>query len=554
MDTNKEYINHYEIIKEEAVKQWETEKNEVFNGIEDDPVIKLLLQALAYQSYSIENNIKEYKENIITELRDRLIPYHLIKATPSFSIIETKLKKEYEESSIIIDENSFFELAKSKKKYKFFPLFKTKIINAHISNKQINSYDNILIELTSDTGISDLSGVSFYVDSAVPVDISVKYMGQELKIIKPDQYHDFPFSQWFNNDHLLLKNNQHLFGNYNYWQEIFAINNVQMFYIDRYDANEIRIENETQIELEITFYSEDNFFEPENCDIYINCIPVVNVEKKEIKLSHNNPVMPLVSESEYFLHLLCNKNIEDPEEFINSFVIRHHDVERYNQSKLLTQLRDLLNRYRHDYYAFKDIPGLKNSDRLDELRENFEEISGIINDSNESDYKKPYVILKLNEDISIKNTALNLEYLCTSGELANDIENTQTKKEIYFVPANLDKANTRLLLKTSGGKSAVKTDEEKNDIAKYYFLTKDRLVTLSDLKNYCYKELGNNIKNIDLKRENNQLLISILLDKSCRIKDDENELKLQACILRKKIELRSSNIIPIKIEIQKERI
>jgi len=91
-------------------------------------------------------------------------------------------------------------------------------------------------------------------------------------------------------------------------------------------------------------------------------------------------------------------------------------------------------------------------------------------------------------------------------------------------------------------------------IAKYYFQTKDRLVTPADIsvfiKTFYYNEgiLGNEIENITLKKENNCFNISILLKSESYLRELDT-IDTLAETLQNKISLRSSGILPFKVKI-----
>lgn len=540
------FEKYYKEVIDNAVEHWKKEKNDAFEGLENDPVVRLLLSALAYQSYNIRKDIEDYQEKTIEKLRDRLIPYHLIKPVPSFSILETRIKKEYPENSFVAKESCLFEFGKNK--FKFLPLLKTKILKATIIAKTITSENSISLMLESETNIGDVSGLSFYFDCDESIDIQIEYNGKILPLIKPHQYNELPFIKWFNED-LLLNDNHYLFGSYDYWQDIFVSNNVQLFYIDKYDTKEIEFGDDKNIELNIIFNSGEAGFDVEMCDVKINCIPVINIEKKEITLSDREPIQPLSSQSGEFLNLLYNNSGQEIEKYKNSFVIRDYGVERYNQMQLFEQLKDMFNRYVSDYYAFKSVSGLKNSDKLEKIRSTLEEIYHVVNENNNIPTSGHYAIFKLNENLTKNNDRIYLEYLCTAGESANGIK---LQEKAVLAPKQLDKSHTILLKETSGGKNLITNEEQKNIIAKYYFLTKDRLVTESDIRIFCHKELGSDIKRIDFKNDTSEIRINILLNKDSQLKN-KYEMQRMANILQKKIELHSSNFIPKIVDLCKEK-
>ena len=538
MKTLEEY---YKEVKKNAIDHWTKEGHSAFKNMENDPVINLLLSALSYQAFHIQRNIEQYEENTLRNFRDRIVPFHLIKPTPAFSIVETKMAKTSNEvTEKIIDESCVFEFKKSK----FVPLLETKIINAECRNVNQQG-ENIWLELQSAHPIENLSGLSFYVDTPDVVNIeTIKWDGYELPLIKPSQYNELPFTKWFNNAHLFLNQNYYLFGTCDYWQEIFLTSTAQLFYIGQYDTKSIPLNGQSNIELEITLSSYNDISDR----LKINCIPVVNVEKKETVLNGRNPVQQLSSDAGEFLNLLYNK--ENIEEYTDSFFIRQHGVERYNPKQLLDQMQEILYRYGSDYYAFQSISELKNSDKLKQMQELIDEISGIMtkfeNDRMKNHY---YAVLKKNET-ETKN--VHIEYLTTSGTAANGIKKDDKAAK---APNYLDKNKTALLIETKGGRNSITDETQKENIAKYYFQTKDRLVTQEDIrtfiKTFYYNgnsNLGNDIENITIERQSEHIAINIKLNSDSPLKNTDKPASL-AETLQNKIMLKSTGIMPFHVTI-----
>jgi len=510
---------YHEEVKKYAISQWKGADLSVENANED-PVIDLLLKALSYQAYNIRENKEEYGKNILGSFLKRIVPFHLIKPVPAFFIVETKMIKDSDETTIVDERHPFtfpFEFKKSvhKEKYTFYPLLETKIINAELKNVERQSDRVWNVELHSDKLIENLSGISFYItDTSKPVGIETIELKcgdgsyESLTLIKPSQYNELPFTKWFNNNHLLQNQNYYLFGTYDYWQEIFLTNTTQLFYIGQDTENKQEI-----IELKITF---DSPVDIRHDKLKINCVPVVNVEKREGTLNSQNPVLKLSFDTEKFLNLFYDKEFEESiDEYykdkenkknIDSFFIRQHGVER----------EDIADKFEKDSY---------------------------------------YTILKrgITDDENIR-----LKYLVTSGATANEIKEGEKVK-----PANdlLDKNNTFLRLNKKSGRNSVQDEAQKENIAKYYFQTKDRLVTPADIKAFIRafyneeegkeKKLDEDIEGIGIvpNHEIGDIVISINLRKDSLLKSKEHSDKRQSLekILQQRIAFKSTNIMSFSV-------
>jgi len=536
----KRFEEYNQEIKKKIIDQWIKEGHSAQN-IDNDPVINLLLTALSYQTFHIHKNIDQFEEKTIQELRNRTIPFHLLKPVPAFSIVETSLKAECEEK--MVDETCSFEFLNSKKqKFVFAPLLNTKIVNAELKVRDQLEENRWSFELISHHPIENLSGLSFFLDTQEQIEIkSIRCGYDELPLIKPSQFNELPFTKLFKNAHLLLNQNYYLFGSYHFWQELFLTHNHSLYYIAPYATGKTSLNGPTEMELEITFnapiYIDNN--------LKINCIPVVNVEKKEVTLNDRNPVKDLTPNTGEFLNLLCN---EENENAIENVMIRQQGVERYNATQLFDQMQEILYRYNSDYYAFQDIRELKSTDKLDNLQNVIDEIRSIVHKSDERmTQDHHYAILKKNNQ-EIKQ--VELKYLVTSGGSANGIK--KGEKAIKS-PTVLDNNKTSLLIETKGGSNGIKDEMQKENIAKYYFQTKDRLVTPADIivfiKTFYYNNnrLGDEIEYITIKQEVEYLNIIIkLINEDFLCEADKKQLSE---LLQTKITLKSSGILPFRVHI-----
>ena len=94
-----------------------------------------------------------------------------------------------------------------------------------------------------------------------------------------------------------------------------------------------------------------------------------------------------------------------------------------------------------------------------------------------------YALLKADAKVDL---AIPLIALYTDGAKGNDIPEGSF---VQGVPAEFDPNQTRLLTTTQEGRDEVNDAEEKKMLSHYYALTNDKIVTRSDLKSFCIKEL-----------------------------------------------------------------
>jgi hypothetical protein len=547
----KTFDDYYKEIKQNIIDHWTREGHSVRN-MENDPVVNLLLSALSYQAYHIHNKIDQFENKTIREFRDRTLPYHLIKPVPAFSIVEAKLIEGCNEK--IMDETCAFEFQNSKKqKITFVPLLQTKLIDAELKMAYQLEENVWRVQLQAAKPIANLSGVSFYLDTNEPIEIeSITCEGERLPLIKPSQYNELPFTKWFNNTHLFLNQNYYLFGAFDYWQKVFLTHATKLYYIGcSHITNEMtnniipqtanRIP-QTAIELDFTFNNAVNA----NNFLKINCIPVVNVEKESVIVDERNPVKDLATDTGEFLNLLYD---EDNQNDYDNILIRQFNVERYNSHQLFEQMQEMLYRYSSDYYAFQSHRELKTGDILNNLQLVMEDIGSVVSKLDEKMRQDHYYAILTKNNPNIKK--VELKYLTTSGAAANGI---RKEEKAIKAPVSLNAGKTALLLETKGGRDVITEETQKEDIAKYYHHTKDRLVTPADIivfvKTFYFEnvKLNNEIENISVCRENEHIAVTIHLKSNSDLSTPDKREILSA-LLQNQIMLRSSGILPFHVRI-----
>ena len=534
---------HRKEIIRQALEMWD-ERGDI-RDIEKDPVIKLLFQALAYQSHSVLQEMETFKEQTINEFRNKLIPYYLIKPFPAYSIIQTKIKENTKEkvaplTSFWVDEKSSFDFGK--KKYSFAPLFNTKIVLATISDQKVNKKEHtIALTLSCKDVIEDFSGLSFFLEGmGINEDVEITMDNKVLPVIKPYEYENLPFTELFQSPFLLSEDNQLQLGRYDFWQELYLKHQIQFFYIGDYNASKIINRNLSPV-FTIRF---KNLLKPEylnDCSIKINCFPAVNVQQNTVYLTDDEPVKKLSTDNSTFLNLLVDKNLETS---TNDYIIRHYGVERYSHKELLFQLNDLFNRYISDYYAFKDVEELKKGDKLESIYKTFREILPIIKKDREDVHPSVYAILKLNDRLMHQEDSVKINFLTTNCELANGISKGEKPASTSEF---LDKDKTVFLQETSGGRNEERNEATLNHLARYNMLTKDKIVTAADVKALCYKELKDKIRSVNVKNTGEQIDVKIILKDD--FFPDPKEKAFYEAVIQQKLTARSLLCLPVRVSL-----
>ncbi len=513
------FEEHREEIIGQALEKWK--ESEELKDIELDPVIKLLFSALSSQSYTITQQMDEFRQQVVNEFRDSTLPYHLIKPFPAFSLLQTGIKGDNNtvENSLdcfIAGEDTYFEFGKSKTR--FTPLLETKIIQAQLTDNAVNAEEQeITYTLSSPLFIEDYAGLSLYVEHADrELDITVRIDGQEVPVVSPAAYESLPFNSLFHKHRLLTDQNQLPFGAYEYWAAFQARHQAQLFYIGSYDTRLIRAKSKSPV-LSIICKNPMSGEQLKKLHVRINCVPVVNIQKSHITLSPQEPVKSLSSGDTYFLSLLQDEN-GHPD--TSPFLIRHYGIERYNREELLWQLNALYNRFISDYYAFKDIDELKKGDKMDNLYKAFKEILPVVKLNRSNKPFENYAVLKLDKRLQPPNDKVGIHYLSTNCEQANGIK---AGEKPVSLSEFLHRDNTFLLKDTTGGKTEEKNEETLNHLSRYSILTRGTLVTKADIKAFCYKELRSKVQDVTINHQDGVTQVDIRLNKEAVPEKEEKE-------------------------------
>lgn len=527
--------------------KWDLENPEApYNGMEKDPIVNLLLTAVIYQSNLIKDEINSFNDNLVNDYLDILLPYNLVKPVPAMAMLETQLSKG--KKSIVLDDTSRFVIKKKNSKSKatlsFYPVIKTKILNAKIVGINKASDNKWNVDINFNDANDSLAGMTLYFDNRNFSDLKVWWNDSEIPIVKPWEADNFPLNSMFSTNNYLY-NSSMVYGIDNQWFDMLAENNLNLFMVPLSFDKPV---GDNNVHLTFEFAGSNPGMELDTADLHINCFPIVNVilnnnnNCKPFVLSESKPIVCISNDvwsTEYNSADFEDKNPNEiPDFFMNlvmlddndfndkdKFMLRRFGAERFNINELLILAKKLANRYQSDFFAFQNIDQLQNSSIMQKLDDILKEILEILNKQNAIG-TGVYAILKHTKTNSVSGNAIKINALFTNGNFANT-----TDKDVTITPPSqlsmiLDGKSTKLLTKISGGKDPITDIDIKQQITKYYVLTNDKIVTRSDIKAFVIKQLAiYGIKSnavLDIKISNdvsdNSLIqnVEIVFDKSVK--------------------------------------
>lgn len=544
-----------EIIKE-AVAIWQRGFNsEQLEGIEQDPVFSLFMTALAYQANEIDNEIEQLQEEILDELTRLLIPYEKTHPLPATALVEARLDDRIPE--LTLDQRCGFILPDTD--YTFIPILKTRAINAEIQSVVRIDNRRWKVGLKLKGAVKQLSGMTFLVGNPHFHDLKLYANGAMLPLVKPWDYSDLPLNECFSIDNMVY-NKSLTYQASNTWFDLFAQQNARLFYIDSHKGSDRPFD---RLELTFEFIGIDEQFTFDKEQLSLNATILANVAQRSVTLSAAAPIARLSSEGnkQQFLHLIApDDNQLYPEVPVE---IRRVATDRFNAERLARLASTLVSRFASDYYAFQKIEVLREGRVMEQFYNLLKKISEGLSRSSSEWASSLYLLLRNDRGFHPKEMSLRVNYLTTDGSAVNAGLNAKST----FAPlANNYIQSVRLLASPMPGYDEIRNKNAQENLARYYMITNDRIVTPADVKILCYNELERRfgitsemIAGIKIKQAQKaerhhygfETQVYISLTENAYIKRDfVDKIPTTELILQKMIEVRSTNVFPVVVNIE----
>ena len=550
-----------EILKE-AMAIWAHSANsEHLEGVEQDPVLSLLLTALAYQANEIDHEIEQLRTEILDELARMLIPYNRIHALPATAAVEVQ-----PDDSVpvqILDHQTRFSLADTP--FTFIPLLSTRVFNARIVSVIRLDNRRWKVNLHFREPVSNLSGLTFLVGNPHFQDLKVFANGHPLPIIKPWEYADLPLDRCFSLGNMIY-NSSSLFQSGHTWFDLFARQNVRLYAVDTYKTASTQLYPTETVELVFEFFGIDDQFLFDKEQLTLNCTLLINAVVRSVTLSSRSPIVRLSgekgdAESWQFLHLIRPSDMQlfrdEPLE------LRKIAADRFSPDHLVKLAGTLISRFSSDYYAFQGIESLREGSFMEQFYALLKKMSESLAQSSYDHTPGLYLMLKNIHGFHPKETSLDIEYLMTNGSAVNAFLNHKSQ---FIVSPVSHFRSTRLVAEPMPGYDELQSLDAGNMLSRYYMVTNDRIVTPADIKILCYNELATRfgimnemvdkirVRNLPHTERNHcgfETQVYITLKDNPYIKRSfQEKIPMTELILQKMIEVRSTHAFPIQVTIE----
>ena len=587
-----------EELLREAINIWrQSDDNERLEGLESDPVMKLLITALAYQANESASDLEALKTEVLEEFAQLLTPYETGHATPATAVVETALQDSVTE--LEMTDQSVFTLNGTN--FSFMPLLRTRLLNAKVNSIIRMDGRRFKVTIRFNSPVKDLSGFAFAVDSLDFQDLTVRQGDRMLPLIRPWDYSELPLQNCFGLDTILYNRSQTYEASAT-CLDLFARQNVRLFVIGRQgdrESEELRVKSEelrvkseelrvkseelrvkseelrgmlptetdgVDLIFEFTGISDRFVFDKQHFSL--NPIVLVNAQMHQTTLSGVTPIVRVAGydkdEDHVNLQFLHAVRPSEEQLYGNSLVeVRRVAADRFNQGRLVRLLNSLIARYHSDFYAFQGLQGFSGDKTMQALQETLMRLMEITKKDQLRQVPGVYLLLRNRRLIESGKGSLDVSYLTTAGAGVNGSLHADST---FTVPGGLSGAQTRQIANPVMGRDETTEEAALASLSRYYIATNDRIVTPADIKLFCYNELltrygivRDMVKSLTVNRRQQmdrhgcgyEIVVEIVLADNPFVRRSFAEKASRVEILMQKmIEVRSTNIYPVVVTLR----
>ena len=539
----------------EAINIWQnSDDNDKLEGLENDPILKIMLTALAYQANESISDLEAMKTEVLEEYAQLLTPFEVGHAMPATAVISTMPQGAINE--LEMDTKSIFTLVGSNNS--FLPLLKTRVLNAKVHKIARVDGRRWSVTINLNAPIKSLAGFAFAIKNQNYYDLKVTVNNQKLPIIKPWEYSELPLNDCFGLD-TVIYTKAHTYNASTVCMDLFARQNTRIYVVRPEKTSKFGADTES-FDLIIEFSGISDQFKFDMDDFVLNPVVLVNAELHHYTLSAQTPLLRVDNQ---FLHA-----VRPPEEqmYGRSLIeVRRVAADRFNQGRLIKLLNAVIARYHSDYYAYQDIKGLPVDKMMQALQEM---LTHLVDNAKKEPLKRvagTYIMLRDAKLLQSSDGSLEIGYLTTDGAGVNSLLNAEST---FTVPSGLSSTETVQIATPVMGYDEITDASAQSSLSRYYIATNNRIVTQADIKLFCYNELltrygivRDMVKSLTVSRRHQmetrgpgyEIVVEITLADNQFIKRSMSEKVSQVeVLLQKMIEVRSTNIYPIVVMINIE--
>ncbi len=552
-------------LLQEATAIWRQSANsDKLEGLEHDPVFSLLITALAYQANEIDSDIERIKQDVLDEYAALLTPYEAGRPIPATALVEAVLNDDVPE--VELTEKTSFYLADSK--YQFMPLLRQRVINASVSSVVRLDGKRWQVTLKFQQPVNDLSGMTFAVLDSRFQNLNVTLNGNLLPTVKPWNYADQPLQPCFAIESLLY-NKAQMYNASLVGFDLFARQNVALFSFRKMPEESCIPIETTSVDLVFDFKGIPGDYVFDKSHLVLNPVLLVNATLSTMTLSSETPVVRITGytpeghEESQLMHLV--PPAQDQIFGKTPVEVRRVSADRFNQGSLMRLVNSLTTKFHSDYYAFLEIDNTGVAEVIQNMQEGLLKLSRAVSQNMVHTTSGVYLMINRKFMAESPNISLDLSFVTTTGSAVNSSLSAESK---FMPPAGFNAEALRLIGTPVNGFDEVSDATSLQNIARYQLITNDRVVTPADMKILCYTELMNRYGITPAMISSMSVIHHQQLDTTdcgyafwVDIRLQENPFVQRSFLskipeaetyLQKRIEVRSSCIYPIYVNIQME--
>lgn len=534
-------------------------------NVEDlDPMVKLLMEALAMELYNLGNEAKDTQVRILEKIAGLMAPDFLTAPSPAHAVLHATPIEAVEQ---LPKTASFFiqtkmasrqnEAADTAVQMHFTPVDAVQLFDVQMAcmvtngslfvyespfNRQVTARagrgkllenNTIWLGLRTNNKIENINGLFFYFD----------WKNMEPQLAQRT-YQLLPLSKWFLEEKELLMHNgisymappasdpyQDIFLEYDTLAVLEKDN--KLFYDPKYlsvakqpfsnirelkkpyplSFKNIFAENDLQQLKENLLWIKVSFpatLQPDflnEVQIYPNALPVMNRQLNDMKyrLKGGSNIVPLRTGAiDQFLSV---RSITDEvheykpvpyrkmeEEETGTYTLRRGGIERFDDRNARELISYLLEMLRNENAAFAAYGYDFIATTLKEMNQKMSLMEQKTKSYLTANTEIPnYIIVKPFEGQDMMYT----EYWTTMAESANNLRAGTKLQQGKGIRVKQD--SLQLLTTTVGGKNRLR-QEERLSAFRYGIMTRNRIITKEDIRNFCFYELGARIQKVNIER------------------------------------------------------
>lgn len=495
-----------------------------------DPIAKMMLVALLYETQKIRDVIDGFDQKLIDRFCENFIPMQDVEAMPALAVVSPLFKKNKDSDCIQLGSGVSFTYKEksSKTAISYLPLFKNMLVpyediyvltrnrltsKEYVYEIQMEKPNILWIGIHTKAEVELLEGFSFFLnkkDNVYPQAISV--MGNSVESIEfstMNRMEDIEMLEPFDAQQVSTR----FLSVIEYWKErlqelpggvlvtitdktrnrdLFKKRAYPRVFQNWLESDVLNCFNDETLWLQVEF--PENYIVSDDCEVIFNAIPVVNVDLNSVTLTQAVPVAKLQKQDgSFFVSVLETSNAAHKQGFSMSaeeFVIRDFDAHCYHHGDLYRDIRNLYNRFVEDYYAFIEYNGLKDGQDIKRLKELVNKIAKSVGEKNDKFKFDSGTYVMKNIKQATNSSVTKVSFLTTQGALGNVLHVTagtdSSKLECKKLPVT--ESNVPVVVSALGGKDKA-TADQRYELIRYYSLTNDRLYTKMDVEAFVRKEL-----------------------------------------------------------------